>query len=202
MTTAVVPTVVLASQSASRRELLRRFLPAFETLVPDVDETRLPGEAPRTLALRLARQKAAAGASRHPGAVVIASDQVASIDEETLGKPGSASRAVDQLLRCAGHLVAFHTAVCVLRPATRQPPLLHVDSTLARFRSFSRVEAEAYVAADRPLDCAGSFRAEGRGVLLLDSLASDDPTAIQGLPLIWLAAALRACGVPLLSTGP
>ncbi len=191
------PPVVLASQSIYRRELLGRLLTTFEAMTPDVDETRQPGESPLALASRLAARKAAAGLARHPDAIVIGCDQVAAIDEETLGKPGTAARAVEQLLRCSGHLVEFHTAVCVLGPAAH-PPLVHVDTTRAQFRSFSRQEAEAYVAADQPLDCAGSFKAEQRGVLLLDHLASNDPTAIQGLPLIWLAQALRACGVPLL----
>lgn len=188
--------IILASRSAARRELLGRLLPAFETMAPDVDETRQPGEPPRALAMRLARRKATAGFTRYPGALVIASDQVAAIDGETLGKPGSAGRAVDQLLRCMGHRVDFHTAVCILGPG-KSPPLEHVDATVARFRNFSRLEAEAYVAADQPLDCAGSFKAEQRGVLLLDSLATSDPTAIQGLPLIWLCGALRLRGIPL-----
>ncbi|MEZ5564442.1 MAG: Maf family protein [Gammaproteobacteria bacterium] len=192
------PIVVLASQSAYRRELLGRLLSAFETMAPKVDETRKPGEAPIQLARRLAKLKATAGAERYPGAIIVGSDQVAALDEETLGKPGTAERAVDQLLRCAGHIVEFHTAVCVVGP-DGNPPLTYVDTTRAHFRGMSRLEAEAYVAADQPLDCAGSFKAEQRGVLLLDRLSSEDPTAIQGLPLIWLAQALRKRGVCLLS---
>lgn len=189
--------IILASQSPYRRELLGRLLPDFETLAPEVDETRLPGEPPRELALRLARRKAAVGHRLHPQAVVIGSDQVAALDDETLGKPGTVDRAVAQLLRCAGKLVEFHTAVCVTGPG-EQADLTHIDTTQVRFRTISRKEAERYVAADMPLDCAGSFKAERRGVLLLNSINSQDPTAIQGLPLIWLARALIERGVPLL----
>jgi len=189
--------VILASQSPYRRELLGRLLSDFRTLAPQADETRQTGERPRDLALRLARLKAAAGQRLHPDAVVIGSDQVAALDDDILGKPGTPERAVAQLLRCSGQAVEFHTAVCVLGPGNA-PELTHVDTTRVRFRPLTRTEAERYVAADLPLDCAGSFKAERRGVLLLESIDSEDPTAIQGLPLIWLGRALIARGVPLL----
>lgn len=189
--------IVLASQSAYRRELLGRLLPEFGTLAPQVDETRQPGEPPRELATRLACLKAAAGQRVHPDAIVIGSDQVASLDGEALGKPGTPERAIAQLLHCSGRHVEFHTAVCILGPGA-SPELVHVDSTRVRFRTLTRDEAERYVAADQPLDCAGSFKAEKRGVLLLESIESLDPTAIQGLPLIWLGHALILRGVPLL----
>lgn len=191
------PRVVLASQSPYRRELLGRLLSGFEVLAPRVDEARRPGEAPRDLAQRLARLKAAAGGRLAPGSLVIGSDQVAALGDETLGKPGTPDRAVDQLLRCSGRLVEFHTAVCVAGPG-EEPELVHTDTTRVRFRALTRPEAERYVAADEPLDCAGSFKAERRGVLLLTSIESLDPTAIQGLPLIWLGQALQSRGVVLL----
>jgi septum formation protein len=162
-----------------------------------VDETRQPGEAPRDLARRLARLKAAAGASLRPGALVIGSDQVAALRDDTLGKPGTSERAVEQLLRCSGQLVEFHTAVCLAGPGNA-PELSHIDTTSVRFRHLTRAEVERYVAADQPLDCAGSLKAEGRGVLLLASIDNRDPTAIQGLPLIWLGSALVSRGVQLL----
>jgi len=189
--------VVLASQSPYRRELLARLLSGFEVLAPQVDESRRPGETPREMALRLARLKAAAGARLSPGALVIGSDQVAALGDETLGKPGTAERAVDQLLRCSAQLVEFHTAVCLAGPGS-EPELSTTDTTRVQFRTLTRSEAERYVAADQPLDCAGSFKAERRGSLLLESIQSRDPTAIQGLPLIWLGGALRSRGVPLL----
>ncbi|MEO8445558.1 MAG: Maf family protein [Gammaproteobacteria bacterium] len=191
------PPVILASQSPYRRELLGRLLAVFGTLAPRVDEARLHGEAPRTLALRLARLKAAAGARDRPDALVLGSDQVAALGDITLGKPGTADRAVEQLLQCSGQLVEFHTAVCLAGPGD-SPELTHIDTTRVRFRPLTRIEAERYVAADQPLDCAGSFKAECRGVLLLDSMTSEDPTAIQGLPLIWVGRALLSRGVPLL----
>lgn len=189
--------VVLASQSPYRRELLSRLLSGFRVLAPQVDESRQPGEPPRDLALRLARMKAGAVASLSTGCLVIGSDQVAALGDETLGKPGTPGRAVEQLLRCSGRLVEFHTAVCVAGPGP-EPELCHADTTLVRFRPLTRPEAESYVAADQPLDCAGSFKAERRGVLLLESIESQDPTAIQGLPLIWLGGALRSRGLTLL----
>ncbi|MDH4022883.1 MAG: Maf family nucleotide pyrophosphatase [Gammaproteobacteria bacterium] len=189
--------IILASQSPYRRELLGRLLPDFGTLSPQVDETRRPGEPPRELALRLARLKAAAGLRRHPDALVIGSDQVAALGDETLGKPGTPDRAVSQLLHCSGQLVEFHTAVCVTGPGD-EAEVMHIDTTRVRFRPLTRADAERYVAADQPLDCAGSFKAERRGVLLLECIMSEDPTAIQGLPLIWLGRALIARGVPLL----
>ena len=189
--------IILASQSPYRRELLGRLLSGFRTLAPQVDETRQTGEPPRDLALRLARLKAAAGLRLHPDAVVIGSDQVAALDDDTLGKPGTPERAVAQLLRCSGQVVQFHTAVCIKGPGA-ETDLTHIDTTRVRFRRLTHAEAERYVAADLPLDCAGSFKAERRGVLLLDSIDSQDPTAIQGLPLIWLGRALIARGIPLL----
>ena len=187
--------VLLASQSPYRRELLGRLLPAFRAWAPRVDEARQPGEAPRDLALRLARLKAAAGLREAPGHVVIGSDQVAALGDETLGKPGTPERAIAQLERCSGQTVDFLTAVCVAGPGG-EPPLLHLDTTRVRFRPLDRALIERYVAADQPLDCAGSFKAERRGVVLFESIESLDPTAIQGLPLIWLARALADRGVP------
>jgi len=192
-----LPHVLLASQSPYRRELLSRLLADFETFAPRADESRQPGEPPRALALRLARLKASAGKTHRPRALIIGSDQVAALGDETLGKPGTAERAVEQLLRCSGQLVEFHTAVWVEGPGATAG-VSHVDTTRVRFRPLTRPEAESYVAADQPLDCAGSFKAERRGVLLLESIDSQDPTAIQGLPLIWLGRNLLRLGVPLL----
>lgn len=187
--------VLLASQSPYRRELLGRLLPDFRAWAPRVDESRLPGEAPGDLALRLARLKAAAGLREAPGHVIVGSDQVAALGDETLGKPGTPERAIAQLERCSGECVDFLTAVCVAGPGV-EPPLLHLDTTRVRFRRLDRDLIERYVAADKPLDCAGSFKAERRGVVLFASIETRDPTAIQGLPLIWLAAALAGRGVP------
>ena len=191
------PRVLLASQSPYRRELLGRLLVAFGCLSPDVDDSPLPGEPPEALAQRLARLKAGAGAANAPGTVVIGSDQVAALGTQKLGKPGTVERAVRQLLQCSGQVVEFHTAVCILRPDSGDL-LEHLDTTRVRFRNLSEADARRYVEADQPLDCAGSFKAERRGVILLESIDSRDPTAIQGLPLIWVADALRQCGVQII----
>lgn len=191
------PGVLLASQSPYRRELLGRLLGTFESLAPNVDESPLPGESPEQLAQRLARLKASAGAAGAAGKVVIGSDQVAALGTQILGKPGTAERAVKQLLQCSGQVVEFHTAVCVLGPGSGDP-LQHIDTTRVHFRRLTEVEARHYVEADQPLDCAGSFKAERRGVILLEHIDSRDPTAIQGLPLIWLAGALRQRGVQII----
>lgn len=190
------PVVVLASRSPARQELLGRLLGGFVAEAQDVDETPRPGEPPAALAARLARSKAEAGRRRHPDAVVIGSDQVASRDGTLLGKPGTAARAEADLLACSGRAVVFHTGVCVLAPGAAAQE--HVDQTRVRFRDLDPALVRRYVAADEPYDCAGSFRVERRGVLLFVAVASEDPTALQGLPLIWTAAALQAAGVTLL----
>ncbi|MCL4720840.1 MAG: septum formation protein Maf [Gammaproteobacteria bacterium] len=192
-----LPRVVLASRSPSRKALLQRLLADFVAISPEVDESPRPGESPRDLATRLARAKADAGARAFPASVIIGSDQVARLGTAVLGKPGTAERAVAQLLACSGQAVEFLTAVAVRSPGPGGERT-HLDVTQVRFRCFTPDEAERYVAADLPLDCAGSFRAESRGVILMDSIDSRDPTGILGLPLIWVAAALRECGIDLL----
>ncbi len=195
MNTPRTPPVLLASGSPYRRALLARILDDFEVAVPGIDETAHDGESPPQGAARLALCKAMAVRDRHPGALVIGSDQVAALGDERLGKPGSAARAVEQLLRCSGQTMTFTTAVCLLPPDG--PALQHIDIALARFRRLTPDEARDYVAADAPLDCAGSFKVEQRGVTLLEELRSSDPTGIIGLPLIWLSARLRGMGIRL-----
>jgi septum formation protein len=186
----------LGSTSRYRRELLERLNLPFEVAAPDVDETPLPGEAPRELALRLALAKARAVAQQHPGAVVIGSDQVADLGGEPLGKPGQHERAVQQLRRMRGQTVVFQTAVAVVCAATgfEQVELAPVE---VRFRDLSDEEIERYLRAEQPYDCAGSAKSEGLGIALLDAIHSDDPTALIGLPLIRTCRMLRAAGLVL-----
>ncbi|HUO95994.1 MAG TPA: Maf family nucleotide pyrophosphatase [Steroidobacteraceae bacterium] len=186
--------LILASTSPYRRELLRRLRLPFASEAPGVEETRTPGEAPGPLALRLALAKAAAVAARHPGAVVIGSDQVAECQGHVLGKPGSAERACEQLRQASGATVVFHTAVAVLHAdgATRET---HTDLTRVRFRRLGAEEIARYVALDEPYDCAGSFRSEGLGVALFESIETADPTGLVGLPLVWLSGALARAGL-------
>lgn len=193
--------VVLASSSRYRRELLARILSRFECVSPDLDETALAGEAPAALSLRLARQKAAAVASRHAGATVIGSDQVAVLEGRVCGKPGSRDAAVAQLLAARGLPMRFLTSICVIHGpggAEAGEERVHTDVTEVRFRHFERTLAERYVDRDRPWDCAGGFKAEGSGPVLFERIESQDPTGLVGLPLIWLARTLGDLGVPLL----
>jgi septum formation protein len=190
---------VLASSSAYRRELLARLHLPFEAHSPDIDETPLPGEAPTATALRLAREKAAAVAARVPGAQVIGSDQVATLDGEQIGKPGSHGAALAQLQKMRGREVVFHTALClwdgrVADPATAAQ-VEDVRVTVA-FRNLPDAELDAYLRIEQPYDCAGSAKNEGLGIALLERIDSSDPTALTGLPLIALTSMLRRAGVP------
>jgi septum formation protein len=189
--------LVLGSSSPYRRELLSRLQLAFQTAVPEVDETRHPGEPPLALARRLALAKARAVAGQFPGAIVIGSDQVADLAGEPLGKPGTHDRAVAQLRLMRGRTVVFHTAVAVVCAATGFEQL-DVAPVRVRFRDLADDEIEAYLRAERPYDCAGSARSEGLGVALLDAIDSDDPTALVGLPLIRTCRMIRAAGVKVL----
>jgi len=191
--------LILGSTSAYRRELLQRLRLPFEVVAPEVDETPLPGENPRDLALRLAVAKAHAVAARQPSAVVIGSDQVADLGGEPLGKPGTHDRAVAQLRRMRGRTVIFQTAVAVVCAETgfEQVELAPVR---VHFRDLTDAEIESYLRAETPYDCAGSAKSEGLGIALLDTIESDDPTALVGLPLIRTARLLRAAGLSLLGT--
>ena len=189
--------LILGSTSRYRRELLQRLRVPFEVVSPDVDETPLTGEAPQVLATRLALAKAKAVAALHPHAVVIGSDQVADLHGEPLGKPGTHARAVLQLQRMRGHTVVFQTAVSVVCQASgfEQTELAQIK---VRFRNLSDADIEAYLRAEEPYDCAGSAKSEGLGIVLLDAIDNDDPTALIGLPMIRTARLLRAAGIDLL----
>jgi septum formation protein len=187
------PPILLASSSRYRQGLLDRFLDDFETVSPDVDETPQDGEAPAALATRLARSKAEAVSSQYRESLIIGADQLAILDGQVLGKPGDHQKAVEQLLAASGHKVKFLTAVCVLDPVSRRR-FEHTDKTTVRFRNFDRRLADTYLRHDEPYDCAGSFRIEGAGFVLFDSVSTDDPTALIGLPMIWLAGTLKELG--------
>jgi septum formation protein len=186
--------LILASTSRYRAQLLGRLGRPFDTEAPGLDETPLPGENPRDQVVRLARAKAAAVAERHPQAWVLGSDQLASRDGEVLGKPLERERCEAQLLASSGRRVTFLTATCLLR-ATDGRRLEHVDTTLVQFRALSADEVGRYVQREQPLDCAGGFKCEGLGIALFERIESVDPTALIGLPLIWVAQALREAGL-------
>ncbi|CDS50205.1 FIG146278: Maf/YceF/YhdE family protein [Polaromonas sp. CG9_12] len=189
--------LVLGSTSPYRRELLQRLQIPFEVAAPEVDETPLPHEAPDALAKRLALAKASAVARNFPQAVVIGSDQVADLNGLALGKPGSHERAVVQLRQMRGQTVIFQTAVAVvcLESGFAQTALAAVR---VKFRDLNDAEIENYLRAEQPYDCAGSAKSEGLGIALLESIDSDDPTALIGLPLIRTCKMIQAAGTNLL----
>ena len=196
-TTSPASRLVLGSTSRYRRELMQRLCIPFDVAAPDVDETPQDGESPHDLACRLALAKARAVAALHPDAVVIGSDQVADLDGEPLGKPGTHERAVAQLRRMRGRTVVFQTAVAVVCQDTG---FAQTDLAAVRvvFRNLSDAEIETYLRTEQPYDCAGSAKSEGLGIALLESIDNDDPTALVGLPLIRTCRMLRAAGLPIL----
>lgn len=190
--------LILASSSIYRRQLMERLQLPFEVLAPDVDETPQPAEAPEQLALRLATLKAQTIAKRSPDAIVIGSDQVAALGNLCLGKPGNHASAVAQLKQLQGQRVVFHTALCVAQNTQFQTVNV---KTICQFRPLSDSEIENYLAFEQPYDTAGSAKAESLGIVLMQSMQSDDPTAIIGLPLIELSRLLRTFDVnPLTSS--
>lgn len=188
------PSIVLASTSPYRRELLARLRLPFEVRAPVVNEAALPGEAARGTAQRLAQAKARAVAPDCPTALIIGCDQVAVLDGVSLGKPGSHANAVAQLKAMRGRSVLFHTALALLNARTDALQTAEVPTTV-RFRQFGDAEIERYLEMERPYDCAGSAKIEGLGIVLVESVHSSDPTALIGLPLMQLAAMLRKEGV-------
>jgi septum formation protein len=193
--------LILASTSRYRKELLERLRLAFSCTAPGADETPRPEEAPVALVARLARAKASAVAFQHPTAWVIGSDQVAvRVDaagaEATLGKPATEARCIEQLQSCSGRTIVFLTAVAVMRQEGNTL-FEFIDSTRVKFRVLDQATIERYVAKERPLDCAGGFKSEGLGITLCESIDSADPSALIGLPLIRLSAALRSAGFEL-----
>jgi septum formation protein len=185
-------TIVLASGSRYRRELLERLGVPFEAWSPDVDESSLASEKPRDAAIRLARVKAQAGAARFPHALIIGSDQVADLEGTPIGKPGTHENARRQLRQLSGKAVSFHTALCVLHGARRHERTV---TTHVVFRALSDAEIDRYLAREPAFDCAGSAKSEALGIALLARLSGDDPTALVGLPLIALAEMLRTEGI-------
>lgn len=186
--------LILASTSRYRRELLERLRLPFHISRPEVDETPAPEETPPALAQRLARTKAAAISALQPEAWVIGSDQVAALDTQPLGKPGTRENALAQLGAMSGREIRFHTALCVVRGDACFEAM---DTTTVRFRTLQADEIERYVDAEQPLDCAGSFKSEGLGISLFEGIDSQDPTALIGLPLIALSKMLREAGFAL-----
>lgn len=187
------PTLILASSSRYRRELLNRLGLDYITESPDIDESSLPGETPKDTALRLSEMKARAVQANHPGAVVIGSDQVADLNGVKLGKPHTFERAVEQLEAMQGNTVIFYTALCVLDAEGKAEKL--VSATTVKLRPLTRRTIEAYVEREKPFDCAGAAKIEKLGIALMESVSSDDPTSLIGLPLMKLTTLLAHAGI-------
>ncbi len=185
--------IVLASSSPYRRQLLEKLQLSCEVCPPNIDENAYPGERPQDLARRLSEAKAMAVAMQRSG-IIIASDQVASVDNHVLGKPGTTHNAIDQLTLCAGKTVTFYTGLCVYNTTSNQlqGDVITYEVT---FRALSQSEIARYVELEQPLDCAGSFKSEGLGVSLFSSMYGEDPNALVGLPLIALCTMLRNEGI-------
>ena len=189
-----MPTLVLASSSAYRRMLLERLGVPFTVVSPRVDETPRPGERPAEIALRLAEAKARAVGATCPDALIIGSDQVAECGGTVVGKPRDAAHALEQLCAMQGRTAVFHTGVALLNSASGRCQTALVD-VVSTFRTFDDAALENYLEREKPFDCAGSVKAEALGIALFTRIASDDPTALIGLPLIRLTDMLLAAGV-------
>jgi septum formation protein len=189
------PSLVLASTSPFRRELLQRLGIPFTTVAPDVEESPLPGETPAELVRRLAESKARTVGKAHTG-LVIGSDQVATTGEDILGKPGSHERAVEQLQRLSTKVVTFHTGLCLLDTAKNTAQIDTVPFSV-EFRELSITQIERYLRREQPYNCAGSFKSEALGITLFTRMHGDDPTALIGLPLIRLTDMLAVAGITL-----
>lgn len=192
-----LPPLVLASSSIGRRELLRRLGIVFVWKAPDIDETPLPDEQARDLVLRLSREKAEQVAGDHPGAVVVASDQVADLNGRIFGKPGNRDTAMGQLLAMRGKTVHFHNGLTVLA-LHRQTPHITTEriTVTVDYRQTDEAEIGRYLDREQPWACAGSLQSEALGITMVNRIHNDDPSALIGLPLIALSRRLRSLGYP------
>ena len=191
------PKLILASTSPYRRELLGRLGLAFEVANPQTDESPLANEAPEAMALRLSEAKARAVAQNHPEAIIIGSDQVATVDGKIYGKPGTHERAIEQLHALSGKTVNFFTGLCLLNARTGEFEVRGIP-TLVTFRKLNNEEIENYLRREPAYNCAGAAKSEGLGIALMSSMRGDDPNALVGLPLIALCDMLRKQGVAVL----
>lgn len=178
-------TIILASSSVYRRELLQKLQIQFSCVSPKVDEAPYPGEKPHQTALRLSQEKARKIADEYPHALVIGCDQVATLDNTVLGKPLNHQNATKQLQLMRGREVTFYSALCLLNAATGNMQS-EVVPTLVKFRDYSDQTIENYLTKDQPYQCAGSAKSEGLGIVLIERMLGEDPNALVGLPLIKL----------------
>ena len=183
-------TLILASSSEYRRQLLQKLQIPFTSISPKIDETPLPDEKPHETALRLAQQKAKKVGAEYPHALVIGCDQVATLDGEQLGKPGNHNNATKQLQQMRGREVTFHSALCLFNAATGNMQALVVPY-MVRFRQLTDEQIENYLTKEQPYHCAGSAKSEGLGIALIERMIGEDPNALIGLPLIKLITMLQ-----------
>ncbi|EBU0337777.1 septum formation inhibitor Maf [Salmonella enterica subsp. enterica serovar Enteritidis] len=188
-----MPRLILASTSPWRRALLEKLTIPFECATPDVDETPMPGEAPRQLVLRLAQAKAQSLAARFPNHLIIGSDQICVLDSEITGKPLTEEKARQQLAKASGNIVTFYTGLALYNSASGHLQT-EVEPFDVHFRHLSEAEIDDYVRKEHPLHCAGSFKSEGLGIALFERLEGRDPNTLIGLPLIALCQMLRREG--------
>jgi septum formation protein len=186
--------LVLGSSSTYRRELLQRLQIPFEISNPDIEETPLAGERPEATAVRLAVAKSRAVAITHPGALIIGADQVALLEGVQLGKPLNRENATRQLQHVRGKEVVFFTALSLLNNQTDSVQTRLVPSHV-KFRQFSDQQIYNYLDREQPYHCAGSAKAEGLGIALIERIVSDDPSALIGLPLVALVDMLANEGI-------
>ncbi|NOT14019.1 MAG: septum formation inhibitor Maf [Methylotenera sp.] len=189
--------LILASSSIYRRELLERLQIPFITISPQVDETPLANEKPEDTALRLAQAKARKVALKHPNALIIGCDQVATLEGVQLGKPMTHDNAVKQLRLMRGKKVIFHSALCLFNAETDNMQATNVPF-IVQFRHLTDAQIENYLLKEQPYHCAGSARSEGLGIVLIESMQGDDPNALIGLPLIKVIDMLQNEGVPII----
>lgn len=187
-------TLILASSSEFRRQLLQKLLIPFNSISPKVDETALEGEKPHETALRLAQEKAKKIGAEYPHALVIGCDQVATLDSEQLGKPLNHQNATKQLQTMRGREVKFYSALCLYNAATGNMQA-EVVPYLVRFRQLTDEQIENYLTKEQPYQCAGSAKSEGLGIALMERMIGEDPNALIGLPLIKLITMLQNEGV-------
>ncbi|MBU2887041.1 septum formation inhibitor Maf [Gilvimarinus agarilyticus] len=193
--------IILASSSPYRAQLLKRLGLPFQALSPEVDETARSTETPAALAQRLACDKACALAGTHPDSLIIGSDQVACLNGQAMGKPGTHTNALLQLKAAQGEWVDFHTGVCVYDSKTGQE-YSKLATYRVKFKSLTEKQLDTYLTLEKPYDCAGSFKSEGLGITLFEQMEGADPTGLIGLPLITLTSLLTLAGIDPLSPKP
>lgn len=189
--------LILASTSIYKKNLLERLNISFSCVSPNINEKPLPNETPKSLAIRLAEEKALAVLDTNPSAMVIGSDQVGELNAMIMGKPGNFDQARHQLAQQSGQTVYFHSAISVIKTLAGGKTVNKstINTTQVVFKQLSTIQIENYLHQEKPFDCAGSFKSEGLGISLFSSINSDDPTSLVGLPLINLYSTLEEYGL-------